>query len=1623
MTMPDMHWTHFKRHWRAILLAALALVAIGAVSALTAWQPSVSDELSVRAIMPDRLARTHSSQLPVVVTHRDLPAQGATVRLLGSMAGGSHGSARALGAGEQGLFIELHRAATDAQGVATLTLPAREQMTAQQARWLSEQPELVLEVTHGGEVSYQHHSLSHHDDAIMTMMLDRPLYQPGQLIKMRAIMVEGASGAPLANQQATWKIHDPKRNLVFKERARSSTAGVIHTEFALSPQALQGAYSITLESSGLSSINQAVDVRPFRLPRYKVEVSTFEESVRLGESAVVEVVATYMHGERVAGAQAQLTVLAPQATGRVSKRVMQATTNAQGIASFEISSANQRAGDAITLMARVDIAGRSEQGQTQLRVLGQHLQNLDILAAHRARFIASTPQKGYVIVRDQAGAPMADVEVALTLPEREDARIQTVRTDAQGRAAFTWTPAHNVSSLRVRARARGRSWETLNVPVEVSYEAAPRIVSALASGRVGEPMRITLAGMNTPGVLALRRRGMIVASAPVLKQSTSQVITLTPPPSARGACEVVLLTGGSTHDAERVSVWIGQRGSEEVQVSVPGEDHRPGQSAAVSLSFPPGDEPGERPVTFGLVGVDEALYALKERSELPLWLVLRQDPRQLQAAIEALRDAELSDPIAGELAAARFQRASASQRQAQPLSQPHSLDERVLRLRKARWQRAFSALCLVLMLLCAVSVALTSVRRISREVFSWRRAAAMLLVTLGAALFLGVTAQVTRGEDGVMGALMLWLVVVVGLFVEASLRMPQTGLPRFFAGLGFMGAFFGSAMLCQEAALGATPAWWELMAWICLIPTGLMLAFAVIVWPFILMHHGLRQAGLALVTLCAPLPLSFLALTGARYEMTPERLARSTNRYSAQSLIEREEAEPLTRKPSSTPAAPPDAPRVRSYFPETMVWLPELPGDARGQATASLELPDSITTWRLDAWAHTQDGRFGQGRAALRVWQPFFVELELPTHLTQGDRLQVPVSLVNHHERAVQVSLDAMAEGALMLSGLPTGTLTLQASERRVITLTLLAQRSGAGALTVSARVDGALAGDAVKRSVLVTPDGPLVRRSDSHLLKQAWTHTVQIPADAIPGTSFLDVNVLPGPMADALEGLESMLRQPSGCFEQTSSANYPNALILRALRATKPAQWPAGEDAWHKTHARATTFAQLGYQRILTFQRPGGGFALYPNQEPDILLTAYGIMQLEEMKDLITVDEQVLQRAESWLLAQQNTSGSWPLYAARIAGGSWQGSREDVGQVRATSFVVLALASRQTSSARRAVAKALTHMTPHLPAVTDLDTLALAASALATLGKSEQAGALLERLAGQVQRDELGAHFDAKHPTWMGGTSHYADIETTALALFAILESQQHGELAADLARYLTLMRSPYGGWGSTQATVWALRAMQKLKPPTAEPITVAVQLDAESMRHANGRGEPGQVVVSPTSLLASSFTGELSQGTHLLGLTPRAETSATVQAITRFAVPWSSELALSADAPFALTVKAPEVLPHGRPARVEVLVKNASSAPRAASIVELPALPGAAIERDDFEAMVAAGEIDSFEILPDRIRVYISGFEPNQQRRFVYELTPLLRGEFSLTPAMAWRFYTPSPRASANAGDVSVR
>ena len=357
---------------------------------------------------------------------------------------------------------------------------------------------------------------------------------------------------------------------------------------------------------------------------------------------------------------------------------------------------------------------------------------------------------------------------------------------------------------------------------------------------------------------------------------------------------------------------------------------------------------------------------------------------------------------------------------------------------------------------------------------------------------------------------------------------------------------------------------------------------------------------------------------------------------------------------------------VRSWFPESLYVAPEIITGADGRASITIPIADNITTWRMAMLASTKQGALGSGTSSLKVFQDFFTEMDLPVTLTQGDEVSIPVGIYNYSGSRgnVRLHLD-QADWFSSEGDSPEKNLAVESGRVGSSQFIVAAKRIGKFKLTLRAEMDGpAKRADIVVREIEVVPNGREQSMVFNGRLDSVVRHDVNFPSAAIPEAGTVFVRLYPGPLSQVVEGMDTLLRMPYGCFEQTSSSTYPNVLALDYMKRTKKAA--------PEVSAKAEGYIASGYQRLLTFEVPGGGFSWFGNAPANKILTSYGLMEFSDMSKVHDVDARVIQRTQQWLAGQQQPDGSWRPDTSFINEGATNRFNSDV--LRITAYIAWSL-------------------------------------------------------------------------------------------------------------------------------------------------------------------------------------------------------------------------------------------------------------------------------------------------------------------------------------------------------------
>ena len=198
----------------------------------------------------------------------------------------------------------------------------------------------------------------------------------------------------------------------------------------------------------------------------------------------------------------------------------------------------------------------------------------------------------------------------------------------------------------------------------------------------------------------------------------------------------------------------------------------------------------------------------------------------------------------------------------------------------------------------------------------------------------------------------------------------------------------------------------------------------------------------------------------------------------------------------------PPAP-TRAWFPETMLWAPAVLTDDAGAATVDVVVPDSLTSWRVLALGAGQNGAQAGATHSFRSSLPVQVDLRLPEKLRAGDRVRLPIRMINTTTESQSGQLRVEAMG---LDGGGGAEVSLAPRSSRVEVVTLTATRPGSGSVT--ATLEGQ---DAVLRQVSVVPTGQPMIQSAAGILGTADAVGLTSPAGS--DAAKLKVTLFPGPL------------------------------------------------------------------------------------------------------------------------------------------------------------------------------------------------------------------------------------------------------------------------------------------------------------------------------------------------------------------------------------------------------------------------------------------------------------------------------------------------------------------------------
>lgn len=674
---------------------------------------------------------------------------------------------------------------------------------------------------------------------------------------------------------------------------------------------------------------------------------------------------------------------------------------------------------------------------------------------------------------------------------------------------------------------------------------------------------------------------------------------------------------------------------------------------------------------------------------------------------------------------------------------------------------------------------------------------------------------------------------------------------------------------------------------------------------------------------------------------------------------------------------------TRTDFRNTIYWNPDLEVDRSGKKTIEFYTSDDITSFRATVEGIAADGTPGRTEKSFFTQLPFAMSAKVPVEVATEDRVSIPLTLKNNTDKPLGGFLTVTSpEGLKVLTAVPPVQTIMPGAARTLYLDYDVLNKAGYGDFTISFSSCGLK--DAFTQKIKIAPKGFPVKESFSgQEMEKEYAFTMD---HVVSGSVKATFTAFPSVVTDLLKGIEGILQEPYGCFEQTSCTAYPNAMVLDYLNTS------GYKD--NQVMARATDLLDRGYKRLTTFETSQKGYEWFGANPGHEGLTAYGIMEFTDMKNAgEAVDAAMLERTAEWLLSHKDGNGGFKRE---------QHAYHDFGRISddiLNAYIVYALAESGYASAIKnefaaSYKKAMDTKDPYM--------LAMMANAAYSMKENTKAETAMTALLGT--QAENGSFTGTTHSiTYSQGRS--LSIETTALAVMAMLKSGKNTAAMNTAVQFLVGSRSGSGVFSSTQGTVLALKALTqyaRFSKRTKEDGTIVICVDGKKVaERAYKAGDKDAIEIGGLENYLQA------EGKHTVRIKYTGVKDPLPYAL---ALNWNTSLPGSDEAcSIGLETKlAKQTASVGETLRLTATITNRRSTgvPSTMAIIGIPA--GFTVQPWQLKELQEKNVFDYYEMKGNNIAVYYRGLAPSAVKEINLDLKAEMPGVYDAPASSAYLYYT---------------
>uniref|UniRef100_A0A8D0HV70 Complement C5 n=1 Tax=Sphenodon punctatus TaxID=8508 RepID=A0A8D0HV70_SPHPU len=529
-----------------------------------------------------------------------------------------------------------------------------------------------------------------------------------------------------------------------------------------------------------------------------------------------------------------------------------------------------------------------------------------------------------------------------------------------------------------------------------------------------------------------------------------------------------------------------------------------------------------------------------------------------------------------------------------------------------------------------------------------------------------------------------------------------------------------------------------------------------------------------------------------------------------------------------------DEPQIRSYFPESWLWEVHEVQPPRSK-TLSVTLPDSLTTWEIQAVGISDGGICVADAVQAQVLKDVFLSVQIPYSVVRGEQIELTGSVYNYlGSRMKFCSKISVGPGICLFGGSAAKQQGVQSSQcsRRYLnsfSVTRVAFRIlplELGLHTINFTLLAERNSEVVVKTLRVVRCTIYIF-STIGSMKKRQEFRYRIPPNLVPKTRVdRTVSVKGHLMGEVIatvlkpDGVRRLVTLPKGSAEAELMSVVPVFYVFHYLE--KADRWDILGPEQLTSRVNLRRQMKEGIISILSFRNQDASYSMWKGGEPSTWLTAFALRIFGQVSLYIPLDKNPVCNSLVWMVDScQMGDGSFREISSyepiKLQGTLPKEAKEKTLYLTAFSVIALEKAIHicPLQKIQDAKNKAKDYLMKNFRTAQSTFTLAITAYALAiTDSNHPDARSVFSMLKKEAQVrgsppiyrfwKETFMKLDQSIPT----TSTSRIVETTAYALLTTLINGDQN-YANPVVKWLSEQQRYGGGFYSTQDTINALEAL----------------------------------------------------------------------------------------------------------------------------------------------------------------------------------------------------------------------